>query len=279
MSKAKNEVQVKSSNAVSTEVHQAAPEVLASDMVVPYVVIAQGTSDSVKERKAQLGDIVRSTTLEKLGDPDKALEVIFLGPPSTGWVIEEKPKNGNRFEYRGAEPRNAANENLPWSWWGDEDGNEVPVGTKGATEWRRVKILKAFALLAADVASAKEEMKKIEAGDLPDPDKALTPVVISFRSSSYRAGKDLVTFFSKAKSLGAAVFRYIVKLSVTYETSGENSYYVWKMDTVKPKAVTKDDLPQVENWAAIVGRGNVRTDEGADTRMEGAATPINDEVV
>jgi len=258
-----NEVAERQSNAPSTQVNQA-DQVLRSDILVPYVVLAQASSESVKERKAQMGDIIRSTNFEKLGDPDKGIEVIFLHNPKTNWIVEQK--EGNRYAFRRIEPRTAANETAEWNFWGDKDGNELPPGTPGGSEWRRVKQLMAFAILPQDIAAYEEEMKKVEQGELPDPSKALTPVIVSFRASSYKAGKEVATFFTQAKSMRVPIHRYKLKLSCTLEKNDDGSFYVWNVDRAKPIAVPKEQLEVVQEWAQIINAGNANLqvhDEGA----------------
>lgn len=239
----------KTNNLPSTEVQQES-SVLASDIIVPYVGLAQASSEAVKSRAVQMGDIYRTTNLESLGGPDKLVDVIFLDAPQNNWILEQK--EGNRFQYRGIEKRNASNENLPWTFWADKDGNEMAEGQPGATEWRRVKQMRVFAILPKDIEASKEEIKKIELGELPDPNKALTPVVFTFRSSSYKAGKEIATFFSQAQSMKAPIHRYILGATCTLEKNDEGSFYVWKIQRNPTKAVTKEDLPLVEEWVKIL---------------------------
>jgi hypothetical protein len=242
----------------------AAHEVIASDMVVPYVLLVQPPSEAATQGKAAVGDIIRSTTFEKLGGPQKPIEVIFLHYPKAEWIIEEKPKGAGRFEYRRAEARNAANEVQAWSWFSDEeDGrHEVPEGTKNATEWRRVKVLRVFAVLKGDIDAANAEMKKAEAGELPDPNKALTPIIMSFRSTSYKAGKDICTFVEKAASFRMNPWRYIVPLTCHVEQNDQGTFYVWDVDAKNAKGVSKEDIPMVENWGKVINSGAVlKTDD------------------
>lgn len=254
-------------NLPSTYVDQG-PEVLKSDIILPYVLLAQGMSDAVQERKVQLGDIYRSTTTEKLGDPEHPLEVILLNYPKSDWVIEQK--TGSKFEYRGTMPRTAKNEDIPWSYFADHEGVEVPEGSKGATEWRRVKRMMVYALLPRDVLAHHEELKKVEAGDLPDPNKALTPVILSFRSSSYKAGKECANLFIKARTMKTPVWRYQATLSNYLDKNDDGTFYVWKLDAAV-KAVPKELLTMVEEWVSIVNSGTqLKADDQADTQNTGS---------
>ncbi len=226
-------------------------EILASDVLIPRLLLMQGMSDFVKERKAQLGDIIRSTTMEVVGGPGKDFEFIPLAPPKTEFVFEQK--TGARFEYRFKIPRTPKNEDLPWSYYGDKTGQEVSPGTNGATEWRRVKLLSLYVLLPADIDAETAEHLKAEKGEMPDLSKALTPAMIAFRSTSYNAGKDIVTFFTQAMTFKTQAWKYSLKASCVMETNDQGSYYVWKIDRVKPKPVLADHLEKVRYWAELVG--------------------------
>ena len=245
------------------EYHEEKPEVLRTDIIVPYLVTCQGLSEAVIQRKAQLGDIVKSTSFEKAGDTENPVEVIFLHYPKMNWIVEKKNVKG-KFEYVRTEPRNAKNDTDSWSYFCDENGVELPEFKKGAIEYRRVKQLLAFAILSKDIVAAEAEMKKIEDGDLPDPSKALTPVLVSFRSTSYKAGREVCSFYTRADSMRVPIWRYSLALSNASETNDEGTFYVWKVDSNKPKAVPKEHIPLVERWVGLVTAGGLRADDQAE---------------
>lgn len=254
------------------------PEIIRTDIIVPYIVCCQGQSESVQQRKAQLGDIVRSTNFEKVGSTDEPVEVIFLHYPKANWIVEKKL--GQKFEYVRTEPRNAKNETDAWSFWCDEDGNELVEQKKGAIEYRRVKQLLVFAILPRDIEAANIELKKIEEGELPDPSKALTPVLMSFRSTSYKAGKEVCTFFTKAASMNVPIWKYALGVTNTLEKNDDGSFYVWKVDQVKPKAVHKANLPLIERWVSIVSSGSgLHADENGDGVSSSGSRQVNNERV
>ena len=227
-------------------------EVLRSDILIPYLLLVQDLSDFKKEGKANVGDICKSTTAEKYGDAKTPVDVVFLHYPQANWILEEKPAGATRFKFRRMFPRNAANENLPWSFWGDTDGNEVPPGTRGASEWRRVKQLAVFAILKKDIEAAALEKKKLESGDLPDPTKALTPVMVSFRGSSYDAGKEVCSFFTQTKASGVDIFRYALPLTCEHVKDQDTSYHVYKVNRNGFKGVEKENLETIQTWVSMV---------------------------
>jgi hypothetical protein len=269
----KNEIVPKTANSVA-QYTGSAPEVLRSDIILPYVALAQGTSDAVKDRKAQIGDIYKTTSLQKLGDPDMPLEVIFFHYPKANWIIENKEPKSDRFQYHSTIPRTAENETLPWYYWADEDGNEVPEGTKGALEWRRVKQMLVFAILPSDLEAFEAEMKKVEQGELPDPTKAVTPVLFSFRGMSYRAGKDVATLFTQCDTYKVPIWKYKVKVGCYLDKNDDGSFYVWQVDRSKATPVPKAQLETVENWAKLVNSAAVKefqVDNEGEAQSYGAA--------
>lgn len=238
--------------------------IIATDVVVPRILLMQPLSDFVTEGKAKPGDIVRSTTVERIAGPDSAIEFIPLSMPEASWVIEVKPPKGNKFEFQRIEPRNAANSGLPWGFSADFDGNEVPAGTPGALEARRVQRLSLFALLPSDIAADAEEKAKAARGEFPDFAKALMPVQISFRSTGFPAGKEIVSFFTQAAAFKQPAWKAILKLTCKQESNEKGTYFVFQVDRSKPKPVPAEHLETVQYWAGIVNTQSLRVDETAE---------------
>ncbi len=283
-----NELQTQGKgNLPTAPMPQSGDPIIRSDMIVPYIVIGQSTSDPVVERKVQLGDIYRSTNLEKLGGPDSAVEAVFLHNPKTNWIIEEKPKGATRFEYRRTEPRTASNETLPWSFWSDGSSEVAFKDAQGAavacppgfTEWRRVKQFSVFAVLPADIEAAEKEMAKIDQGELPDPTKALTPVVFSFRSTSYYAGREVATFFTQAQSMRVPIHKYKLALTCKLEKNDQGTFYVWVVDRTKAKAVPKTQIAMVDEWASIVNQGAVNLQVHEEGEKHQSEAPVGEPIV
>ncbi len=232
-------------------------EILASDIIIPYLLLVQDLSDLKKEKKAEPGDICKSSTAQKYGDAKTPVEVIFLHYPKLNWILEQKPKGATRYKYRSMFPRTAANENLPWEFWGDDDGNEVQAGAPGATQWKRVKQLGVFAILKKDIADFEAEKAKVASGALPDPNKALTPVLVSFRGQSYAAGKEVCSFFTQCKNFGVHLSSYSLPVTCQLVTDDENSYHVYSIDRNKSQPVPKEMQASVKVWLDMLANKNV----------------------
>ncbi len=269
------QVAVKEKNAVQI-ISGAPSEILHSDIKIPYVILGQGLSDAVVSGDVAVGDIYRSSNKEILGNVHNPVDVVLLHYPQANWITECKPKGSERWKYKGTSPRHAANETLPWSFYADEagcefkdeKGNLFQEGDKGALAWRRVKQLRVFAILLSDIKAAADEMKKADKGELPDPSKALTPVVISFRSSSYDAGKDICTFVQRAMTMKQPAFRYVIQMGCVVDKNDEGTFATFKAGTAKPTAVPKEHVAMVEEWAHLVNKSQdtLKTDEEALTQ-------------
>jgi hypothetical protein len=241
--------------------HQVTPqvqqEVLNSDIIIPKLLLMQGLSDFVADGKAKIGDMVRSTDCEHIGDGKTPIHFIPLKMTNT-WTIKEKV--GQKYEFRGIEARNAANEDAEWDF------------TKNGTDWKRIKTINVFALLPRDVLAFQAEIEKVQKeGGLLDLDKTLMPVVISFQSTSYKAGQDVATFFTKIKSnlqydKTIAPFKYTLSLECEQTENDKGKFYIFKIG--KTAGVPKEVLGESEKWYNIL---NAMKDIKIDVSDEGSS--------
>ena len=244
--------------------------VLKSDVVLPKLLLMQGLSDLVSERKAQQGDFVRSSTAEKLGDNTTPVEFIPLTFQNLWLVSEDQKGDGKKYEFRRYEPRTALNENDPWDY--------IEAGTK----WKRTKIMSLFALLPKDIEAQAKMLKEFEeTGEMPDVDKVLLPVVIQFKNTSFKAGKEVATLFAKAESisrtLGKTVpaFGTTMRLSCVSDKNDKGNFYVMKVESAgKTKAEYKDSAA---NWySQLMSLGAAIKIDDSDVSVEEAASePTN----
>lgn len=256
------EIAVKTKHAIAVPTEHQVSGVLASDFIVPYMVIVQSMSESFTQKKADTGDVIRSTNFDKLGDVNNPVSIIIISKPVNQWIEEERPKPNVRFEYRSQYVRDAANDLQEWSFW-KKDDVEVEANTKGATEWRRVKVMKFFALVLKDIENDAKETAKAAAGDVPDLNNVLMPVVVSFRSTSLKAGKSIGNILNRAASVGTPPWRYHFSLVPQIQTNDQGTFYVWSVNE-KTHVVPEEFWPKVDHWSAIVNSGQTLiTDEKA----------------
>lgn len=231
---------------------------IQSDLIIPRLLLMQGLSAAVADRKAQQGDMIRSTTNEALGDPESPLEVVPL-KLTPAWRIEEKV--GGKFEFRRMEERNAANDGMPWEF------------KDAGTDWRRVKVLNLFALLEDDIKNFLEEMDS----DDPDLSAGLLPVLISFRSTSFPAGRVVATYYAQVRDFqrhnpNTKSYAYKLTLSCKQDKNDKGSYYVFQVDG-KPKKLDPTLVGEAERWYGYVNamkdiKVDTAGDEGVETTLD-----------
>jgi hypothetical protein len=241
--------------------HENIQEVISSDVLIPRLLLMQGISPLVTGRKAQIGDMIRSTTGEKLGNPESPVPIIPLKMVNT-WILMEDTGEGQP-KFRGTEERTHLNEHLPWEFQ-TQDGKQMT----------RVKAISLYALLPGDVHASEAEMKKaIEAGEAPDLSKTVMPVLISFQKTSYKyAGKKCASFFNNVKINSTKVpglrpYQYVLTLSCREEKKEKNLWYVFDMDLGKP---IKDNAIKSEaaRWAMMLNSGNIKIDDSQELDVE-----------
>lgn len=233
-------------------------EILSSSIVIPRLLLMQGLSEFVNERKAQQGDMVKSTPFTKLGDPEVPVEIIPI-TFNNQWMKTEQV--GKKWEFRGYEPLTAKNQDLPWEF--EQNG----------TQWRRAKVLNLYALLPKDVAAEREEIKKAEKGGEPDATKALLPVMISFRITSYPAGKDVMTYFAKAQKFRMPGYARTLKLSSVPDKNDQGSFFVFKVETLG--SVSKEDQEVAAYWYNVLRTRKVEVDADEEEKTSEATTQQN----
>lgn len=258
-------------------------QILASDVVIPRLWLMQGLSEMVSEGRAKPGEIRRSVGGDLVGDPTHPIEFIPLTFQNK-WVIQESPKPGAKYEYRKTLSRDGGlddsrkiitdqtGENLPWDF------------THGGTQWKRVKVLNVFALLVSDIEAELAEFAKFKAtGEIPDLNKTLLPVMISFRSTSYNAGKGVVSHFVKALSpaqakFGVKPYQYTLKLSCYSDKNDKGTFFVYDVGQGrKCESEAKGGKPELEratDWAKTLGANidSVKVDDSEEGEAAGGGT-------
>lgn len=253
-------------------------DILKADVLIPMVLLMQGLSDLVSEKKAVMGDIVRSTTGEKIGDENTTVEFIPLTFQNL-WVIQELV--GKKYEFRKIIPRMSVvrpedvreetlrplhekqDDSLPWDF------------THNGTQWKRVKLLNLFAILPRDIQAFNAELARAqETGEMPDIEKALTPVVIPFRSTGFKAAKKVITHFTKAQSMaqyGAKAYAYALPLTCHQEKNDQGTFYVYDVGSSRP--VTKTELAEAAKWVSILSSQKVSVHNDEEVVGVAPSTP------
>lgn len=258
-------------------------QVVASDVIIPRLLLMQAISPLVTSRKARIGDLVRSTNNEKLGDPEDPVQIIPLAMTSLWMEFEKVPgENQPRFRgsyHRGTTKRDAdgrsieTNADLDWSF----------TGKNGEDMLRRQTVI-LYALVPSDIAAYDSEVKRaLDAGDVPDLNKSISPVVITFQSTSFKhGGKKVSTFFNTLNQSNAelaykgikrvlAPFDYVMSLKCREEKKGSTAWYVFDFDKSTPLSTVYPDKQECKVikekaafWAQALASGNVKVDDASE---------------
>jgi hypothetical protein len=204
----------------------------------------QGMSEAVSEGRAKLGDVLKSTTLEVLATKDSAIEILPISAEES-WVLSEKV--GNKFEFRGVVPMSLENRSAELEF------------TKDGTMWRRDKSLDFYVLLKKDIAKEFQAMEKIKAGEFADPDDCLLPVLVSFRRTSFRAGKDIATHIAKTSHFKMPPFAKSLKLSSQIEKNDQGTFAVFKIESGVMS--TKEEVAVCDNWYHTITKAKPKVHE------------------
>jgi len=227
-------------------------QVLSGDRLVPRLLLMQSTSPIFQEGKVKdLGAMVRSTTCEVLGDSKNPVSIIPLTFKNT-WTVSED--TGGRKEWRRSEPRTPANEALPWEF---QEDNKKMV---------RVKTIELFALLPQDIKGWLAEITEVKkTGRAPNLDRVIAPVLITFRSTSFKAGRmvanhfDKVQTVSKACGIPATPYAYTLELSCYFDKNEKGQYYVFEVRS--GEALKDKELQFAKDMYELVTTKSLKVDE------------------
>jgi hypothetical protein len=202
------------------------------DIVLPKILLMQGLSDLVAEGKAAMGEFRGSLDNNLLGGKDATIDVIPFYI-NKSWILLEK--RGQKFEYTGQVPFSAANAN--WEWNATVEGKEV----------RRDQSINVYCVLPSE----------IQAG-------VFMPYLISFRRTSYTAGKKLVTIKEKLKMFNRPLASVVVSLGCHLEKNEQGSFYVF--DVSQGRNTTEDEMLAVGPWFKLVKESSVKVDDSDLTK-------------
>lgn len=242
---------------VATEGRTGAFQGDATDILVPRLFAAQKTSKIVDDDKAKPGQLVRSTTLEVLGGLGVGVPIIPLKHWKT-WMITLDGK------FQGLEAWTPANASYAFEF--DKEGKK----------YRRERVLNFFVMLPRDIDAYLEARKIIaETGEMPDKVVGLTPCQIGFKSTSYKAGRALVTHFAQMEDLGAMPYMRWLLLDSEIQRNDKGSYAVLKVSeggAVK----SPDHKAACERWFKIVKGQELKVDD-SDLDSEAVEVQVTSE--
>lgn len=183
------------------------------DLITPRLNLMQKMSKAVDAGEARPGDIVDSLTKKIVGGENKPIEFIPLSMSKVYYRF--KLENGKKEFWR-IEP---AIEKLAFETKVTEDGKSFITQNDQAMVWIICAII----------------------------DSQLTPYTVTFRSTSYPAGRKLVTILHHQKVLSKKKpHEQVFSLSCVKQTNDKGSFH--SFDIAPLRAPTKEESAQAAVW-------------------------------
>jgi hypothetical protein len=238
----------------------------ADDIIIPRLLVGQGMSELVTQRKVAQGDFYKNSTGEVIGNPEKPVEIIPLDCFKKWVILREQNKKFVFARVEDYTPETVAK----------YKGKFEPF-KEGADTIKAVESLGVYALVAADLVREREELAAAKKeGRMPSLNAAVRPVLITFQSTSRKGGKAITDQFAQAKDYGVPGYVRSLYLGCTTRTNEKGTF--WVLTTKSGRDVSKEDLPIVAKWFDRVTQGAVKTDDtGIDSDMgDESASTITD---
>lgn len=192
------------------------PALSSRDTVIPRVMLCQMMSKPVINEEAKFGDLIDSVDKTKLGSFKDAFEVVpFHYAPV--WVEKEWDEKADEFKYLRTLPITPENDDLPFE---DSDGKIM-----------RVRTLQFFVLDPKDLTAL--------------------PRIISFRSTSLKAGRNLSTLmYVRNKAAGLPPPAQAVKITVEKTSNDKGTFAVLHVEPTR--RTTPEEMAEAFKWFKAV---------------------------
>lgn len=195
------------------------------DFLIPKLLLMQGVSKLVQEEKARAGEIRGSIDQNKIAEKEGSVEIIPFSVYKT-WVTLTKVGS----EFVGQEPITAANY------------NKAREEIKDGVEVMNFETLNYYCLLPEEIKNGM-----------------FLPYVVSFRSTSYQAGKTLETHRARLQEFGKPLPFKTFKLGSASKKNDKGSFYVYTI--AESRDTTETELEAVKHWHAVVKQGAAKVDD------------------
>jgi len=214
------------------------------DFLIPKLLLMQSSSEKVKQEKARAGEIRGSIDQNKIAEKEGSVEIIPFAVYKT-WVTLAKAGN----EFVSQEPLTPMNYTKP--------REEIRDGV----EVLNYETLNYYCLLPAEIKNGM-----------------FMPYVVSFRSTSYPAGKTLETHRARLQEFGKPLPFKTFKLGSAPKKNDKGSFYVYTI--AESRDTTEVELDAVKHWHAVVKQGAAKVDESdlteKTTETTANATTVNE---
>lgn len=230
----KNQASEVSTNVLSMQEWESS-EINSTDIIIPKILPMQGLSEFVTEGKAKFGDFVNSLTEEVLGSINQPMEFV---PFYVDKILKISKLVGQKYELLRFEKITPENENLPWE---DIEGN---------FKIKREKIYNVYAVI----------------------DGQYLPVVISFKSTSLKAGKKITTqmYAINMAAKKVAPCATVMELRGKKEQNEKGTFVV--LEVASKKDSTPEQIAECAKWIKLIKQGAAKVDNSDEVVSEQATT-------
>jgi len=204
------------------------------DFLIPKLLLMQSMTKLVQEEKARVGEIRGSIDQNKIADKGGAIEIIPFAVYKT-WVTLSKQGS----EFLGQEP--ITPQNCNWPREQVKDGVEVS----------NFETLNYYCLLPEEIRYGM-----------------FMPYVVSFRSTSYQAGKTLETHRARLQEFGKPLPFKTFWLGSLAKKNDKGNFYVFTI--AESRDTLEEELNAVKHWHKLVKQGEANVDETEFTKVEPA---------
>lgn len=226
-------------------------EMSASDILMPRVLLMQGTSDLVKNKRTKsVGDLIDSVSHATLlsakdAQAGKTIEMVPLHAYKT-WIINKMDPATKKFKFFSQEPMLPGEEKLPW------DFSQYNEKLRMDEYFRRIYRINVYALIKDQIGS-----------------EDCIPYLVSFQVFSLTEGKKIATHFMKAARNNKPPFCKTFLLGSGGATSKSgDTFEIFKADI-------GSDFPQSEwavpyKWYQEIRAGKLKADEDEEAKPQTA---------
>jgi len=208
-----------------------------SDVKIPAILLMQGLSQFVIDRKATIGDLVHSQTEKVIGGPDTPVHFIPIMTFKTNEYMEKEP-GSEKFKRKKSEPWEAHHKTIE------------PYGTTiDGVHFRNDPTLNFYVFL-------QNEIEK----------EGALPCLLKCKRTNLTAGKNLVTHFKQCEMKKIPPASTIYALT---STTQKNDLGTFSVLVVTPAGDTKPaHLPKLYEWYKLITSGDTKVVSGTEEDEE-----------
>jgi len=212
--------------------------VSSNDVIIPKIRVMQPGSALVTDGAAKFGDFVDSLTNEVIGNIAEAPIELIPFYVEKIWIISKW--NGAKFEFDKVEPITPMNENKQWE---------------------------------EDTAQGKFKNERCFNFYCLDPKDTGLPVIVAFKGSSMRSGRELMTqMYVKNRAAGKAPCAKVIGISGDKISNDKGTYAVLKTSTVRD--TNMEEMEKCLEWFKAVQSGDAKADNSDVMETKPQATEV-----